>query len=174
MRLLLTIGVVGLAAYMIYPSYFFYSDFKPRMDAQTSAADVKDEDKLGFDDFCLELPVGVPCSKFNLGLDLQGGVHLVMGVEVQKAVEQRLDRVSESLREAMKEKGIPFTRIDRPKDEVFFTVDLAPEANTTDLEKLLQLDFNVLDVEERSTERYTLKLLSDEEQFQRNAAVDQA
>ncbi len=171
LRLLVTVGVVGLAAFMIYPSYYYYSDFAPRMEAQAGG---DPEDALDYDDFCGELPVGVPCSKFNLGLDLQGGVHLVMGVEVQKAVEQRLDRVAESLREAMKEKGIPFTRIDRPKDSTYFTVDLAPDASTTELEKLLQLDFSVLDVDERSTERYTLKLLSDEEQFQRNAAVDQA
>lgn len=171
MRLLLTVGVVGLAAFMIYPSYYYYTDFAPRMEAQASAAP---EDALDYDDFCGELPLGVPCSKFNLGLDLQGGVHLVMGVEVDKAVEQRLDRVAESLRESMKEKGIPFTRIDRPKDALYFTVDLAPDADTTALEKLLQLDFSVLDVEERTPERFTLELLAEEARFQRNAAVEQA
>ncbi|MEM6531449.1 MAG: protein translocase subunit SecD [Myxococcota bacterium] len=177
LRLLLTIGMVGLAAYLIYPSYHFYADFSPRQDAEEeqARAEGKELDRSKENEkFCGELPTGVPCSKFNLGLDLQGGVHLVMGVEVQKAVEQRLDRAMESLREAMKEKSIGFTRVDRPKDQVFFTVDLANGDQARDLDKLLQLDFGALEVEDRSGGRFTLKLLDQEATFQANMAVEQA
>ncbi len=160
-RLLITVGVVGLAGYMIYPSYFFYAEASP-------------EQRADYDAFCGALPVGVPCSKFNLGLDLQGGVHLVMGVEVQKAVEQRVDRASESLREAMKEKEIAVTRIDRPKDEVFFEVELAQGADSRAFEKLLQLDFGALEISERDGNRFSLQLLDQEAQFQANMAVEQA
>ena len=55
------------------------------------------------------------CNKFSLGLDLQGGIHLVMGVGVEKAVEQRLDRLADSLDEGMKSEGIPFKKVIRPR-----------------------------------------------------------
>jgi preprotein translocase subunit SecD len=49
---------------------------------------------------------GRPRQPINLGLDLQGGIHLVLGVELEKGVENVLDRVAGDLRTALQKKGI--------------------------------------------------------------------
>ena len=49
----------------------------------------------------------LPTEKIHLGLDLQGGVHLVLEVQTDKAVENRIERMTEDLRAAIKKaKGI--------------------------------------------------------------------
>jgi preprotein translocase subunit SecD len=54
-----------------------------------------------------------PGKSINLGLDLRGGVHLVLGVEVEKAIESQLDRAASDLRETLEQKGIATTRVAR-------------------------------------------------------------
>jgi len=41
----------------------------------------------------------------HLGLDLQGGMHLVLGVDVDKAVESRLDTIVDQSEDLLREKG---------------------------------------------------------------------
>ncbi|MBR9980537.1 MAG: hypothetical protein KFF50_05880, partial [Desulfatitalea sp.] len=45
-----------------------------------------------------EEPTIWPYKQINLGLDLQGGMHLVLQVETDKAVENMIDRTIEDLR----------------------------------------------------------------------------
>src|SRR5262245_55154475 len=47
-----------------------------------------------------------PGRTINLGLDLQGGIHLVLGVEVDKALENVVERAGADLRAALEKKGI--------------------------------------------------------------------
>lgn len=47
----------------------------------------------------------------NLGLDLQGGVHLILEVDADKYVEKELVRVKDLLPQDLKKKGMPFTSI---------------------------------------------------------------
>lgn len=46
----------------------------------------------------------VPVQKLRLGLDLKGGVHLVLGVQVDKAVENATERVANELRDTFRRK----------------------------------------------------------------------
>jgi preprotein translocase subunit SecD len=48
----------------------------------------------------------LPKDKIHLGLDLQGGMHLVLEVEAQKAVESYVERLRGDLREDLKDKKI--------------------------------------------------------------------
>ena len=54
-----------------------------------------------------------PRKTINLGLDLQGGIHLVLGVETDKALASQTDRVAEDLKGALEKKGIGVTRVAR-------------------------------------------------------------
>jgi preprotein translocase subunit SecD len=54
-----------------------------------------------------------PKKTINLGLDLQGGIHLVLGVETDKALASQTDRVAEDLKGALEKKGIGVTRAAR-------------------------------------------------------------
>lgn len=49
----------------------------------------------------------------QLGLDLQGGMHLVLGVDVDKAVESRVDTIIDQTESQLREKDIIFKRIER-------------------------------------------------------------
>ncbi len=54
-----------------------------------------------------------PKEKIHLGLDLQGGMHLVLEVEAQKAVESSVDRMLQELKRSLRKQGIHFRRVDR-------------------------------------------------------------
>ena len=54
-----------------------------------------------------------PAKTINLGLDLQGGIHLVLGVDVDKALESQVDRASDTIRADLEKKGIGVSRIER-------------------------------------------------------------
>ena len=49
----------------------------------------------------------------NLGLDLQGGIHLVLGVEADKAIANEVERTAEDFRQALERKGIGVRRVAR-------------------------------------------------------------
>jgi len=53
----------------------------------------------------------------HLGLDLQGGMHLVLGVDVDKAVEGRLDSIVDQTENLLREKDVIFKRVDRQAAE---------------------------------------------------------
>jgi preprotein translocase subunit SecD len=55
----------------------------------------------------------LPQRKIHLGLDLQGGMHLVLEVEAQKAVESYVERMRGDLKEDLKRKRIYAPRIER-------------------------------------------------------------
>lgn len=54
----------------------------------------------------------LPDDGIRLGLDLQGGTHLVLEVEVEKAVENRLRRIRTELRDLLRERRIAFTSLE--------------------------------------------------------------
>ena len=47
-----------------------------------------------------------PAKAINLGLDLQGGIHLVLRVDVDKALENVVERAASDVRSALEKKGI--------------------------------------------------------------------
>ena len=51
--------------------------------------------------------------KVNLGLDLQGGCHLVLGVEVDKALMDKSDQYVRDFKAAMKERRIGYNKLSR-------------------------------------------------------------
>ncbi len=65
-----------------------------------------------------------PKKTINLGLDLQGGIHLVLGVETHKHVQSQTDRAAEDLKSSLERKGIALKRIAR-EGEAVIAVELA-------------------------------------------------
>jgi len=54
-----------------------------------------------------------PHKQINLGLDLQGGMHLVLEVDTKKALESTVERISHEIREQLKKEHIRDVTIDR-------------------------------------------------------------
>ncbi|MEW6374479.1 MAG: protein translocase subunit SecD [Thermodesulfobacteriota bacterium] len=59
----------------------------------------------------------IPSEKIRLGLDLQGGMHLVLEVEAEKAVESYVERIKNNLKEDLKDKGVPVGKLEREKTD---------------------------------------------------------
>ena len=56
-----------------------------------------------------------PKKKINLGLDLQGGMHLVLEVDTEKAVESTIERIVHELRNLLRKKRIKHMGMTIPK-----------------------------------------------------------
>ena len=68
-----------------------------------------------------------PSQKVKLGLDLKGGVHLVLKVKTDDALKVETETAAEQLREALKTAKVATRRPGRP--DVVFTVEGVPPAN---------------------------------------------
>ena len=80
----------------------------------------------------------------QLGLDLQGGIHLVLGVEVEKAVEARLDSITDQSETLLREKDIIFKRVERlPGESLAITV--YDQAAGDQVDALMQENFPTLE-----------------------------
>jgi preprotein translocase subunit SecD len=92
-RLGLILVVSAIAAYQLVPSWFY---FKLPPDQRNTKA---------YED---AVPGWAPDHKkhLNLGLDLQGGIHLVMGVDVDRAVKAKVARRADEIADYLKEKGV--------------------------------------------------------------------
>ena len=79
----------------------------------------------------------IPLEKtINLGLDLQGGMHLVLEVEADKAVEGSLERNSGDIRARLNRRGVKYANLSREGDVL--KVSLPEEADRTKVEDILQ------------------------------------
>jgi preprotein translocase subunit SecD len=72
-----------------------------------------------------------PRKTVNLGLDLQGGIHLVLGVEIDKALVAQTDRAAEDYKQALERKGIAVRRVQRDGTTAF-AVELASPQSWND------------------------------------------
>ena len=87
-------------------------------------------------------PTFLPQEPIRLGLDLQGGIHLVMEVEVDKAVETALNGVMEDVRRELSAAQIGTSRLERKGDRVY--LQLRDPAKGSALSELLKEKFPVL------------------------------
>lgn len=58
----------------------------------------------------------IGATPMKLGLDLRGGVHFLMQVDMQKALAQRLDTAAFDVRRALRENNLPFTQVQQVAD----------------------------------------------------------
>ena len=72
-----------------------------------------------------------PKQRINLGLDLQGGIHLILGVDTTKAIANQTERAAEDFKAALERKGIAAKRIAREGDRAF-AVELGNPASWND------------------------------------------
>lgn len=113
----------------------------------------------------------------RLGLDLQGGMHLVLKVNLQKAEENSLELAADDLKDTLADESISAVRSPSPSpDSIIFTL---PNTNAVDTVKnLISEDFPDIDArieaKEGSFPRIFLTLKDEKKQFIQNNAVDQS
>ncbi|MDP2643463.1 MAG: protein translocase subunit SecD [Desulfobacterales bacterium] len=101
-----------------------------------------------------------PHKKINLGLDLQGGMHLVLEVDTEKAVESMVDRIEQDLRTNLKKELIRQVRVDR-MDKTKISVLLQDAGKIEKFDEMLDKEFKELRLLSRSTDDNGLKVVLD-------------
>jgi preprotein translocase subunit SecD len=76
--------------------------------------------------------------KINLGLDLQGGMHLVLEVEVEKAVEFSMEQRTEDIKHALEDEDIEVDRVILNKDTNVIRIILVDAIDTAGTETVLK------------------------------------
>ncbi len=84
-----------------------------------------------------------PHKKINLGLDLQGGMHLLLEVQNIKAVEAEVERTIQEIKKELRKQGIKHLGISRLKDNSIL-VKLQNGENKSKFETVLSKDFENL------------------------------
>jgi len=96
-----------------------------------------------------------PKKRINLGLDLQGGIHLVLEVQTEKAVETRLASVARDLKDTLRKERVRHVTIEPKGMQIYATV--TGMENIDRFSKILDKEFRNLTIISSSTESGTLK-----------------
>src|SRR3972149_4110332 len=114
---------------------------------------------------------GIP--KINLGLDLQGGMHLVLSVDQDKAVESHTQRLAGSMEDTLKRKGIPFYNVSRQGIDSI-AVSYPDEKSRGEIEKTVSDDLGVFGSPTAGNGALVFKLDAEESKRIRDWAISQA
>ena len=102
-KLLLILAFIAAAVYYLYPSIRFYG--------------LSDEEKVAMEQSEPALLADIHKNSFNLGLDLQGGIHLVMEVDIEgrtpEDAQWAVDQAQEVIRNRVDQFGVAEPTIQR-------------------------------------------------------------
>ena len=124
---------------------------------------------------CIYGIIGFPTSKaaltqnfqnnIHLGLDLKGGSHLVLEVQVQDAAKADADQTMERMKEDMKKQNISFASMDRNEpqtvaeaDSVIVTVKGVPVAESSAFRNIVTDRYSTYALSAVNSTDYTLRL----------------
>ena len=115
----------------------------------------------------------LPNKGIILGLDLQGGIHLVLEVEAERAVEIAVDRLLTNLTDLLAEKKIQTESVKRT-GPMEITITLPTLDTKNEVLKLIDDQFPTLTSQAPSERVLVLSLRGDEAERVKKAAVGQA
>src|SRR6266704_3252940 len=119
----------------------------------------------------------LPKDKIHLGLDLQGGTHLVMEVETQKAVEGSLDLIATDLEDSLNAQNTRFKRISRVGVDRVQLV-MYDKASAETLQKLVKKKYPELEMlpqfDEGGFINLQIRMTEKDAQDRKDKAVQQA
>ena len=166
LRLSFSMLLLAFAGYLLIPTAIYFSL------SENQLREVR-RDKNAFQKY---LPSWAPHSHIVPGLDLQGGIHMVLGVDVDKALSDRTSRTADRIKDFAKEKNVAFTSIEQITDSDDKTRIQATFANAADLAKFNQdilSQFRELQTLSERDNRIVLTLDPNLVQSTRRDAVDQ-
>ena len=122
------------------------------------------------------LPSWLPQKSMNLGLDLQGGAHLLLQVGVDEVITERLESVRDSVRQALRgsDVKIGYTNLVRGKDDV--SLMLTDAGRLDEARRLIAelSDFSELSFESDSSGRIRLSFTPIAKRDLVRATIDQS
>ncbi|MDQ7031516.1 MAG: protein translocase subunit SecD [Desulfonauticus sp.] len=118
----------------------------------------------------------LPDDKINLGLDLKGGMHLTLGVDIKTALKNSLAQIGEDIRDTAREKNIFILKPHINNDTLTFT--LLKSSQVQELDKLLKKYFPMLEILQKEPVgdqvKYVLAFKKDYKEKQIKLIIDQA
>ena len=123
-----------------------------------------------------QMPSWLPNQQINLGLDLQGGSHLLLDVGVDVVVAERMDAVADDIRRLLRPEGIKYRGVGARGNTTSFTLVEPAQAGQA-LDILSQLNANVVTPDFEISEnggRVEITLTDTAEVQLRNSAVQQS
>lgn len=88
----------------------------------------------------------LPKTRFNLGLDLQGGTHLLLGIDLRRAILGEADNYTREIEELADREGLDVASVERDFDSTKIKISLSDKSEMEALEKLVQERFQVLSI----------------------------
>jgi preprotein translocase subunit SecD len=116
-------------------------------------------------------PKWAPARHLNLGLDLQGGIHLVMGVEVDRAVREKAVRRAEEIQSELERKSLKGIDVKGDPDTGIVTVSGPDIGKAKDL---ISEEYTDMYVRKASGDSFELAMKDDAVKQLKESAVDQA
>jgi protein-export membrane protein SecD len=113
-RWAIVLGSVAAAALLVAPTAIYFGLDKAQMGEVRKRAEA-------FNQF---VPDYLPKKHVNLGLDLAGGIHLVLAVDLDKALENKVDRLALSIGDYLEREkldGVDVVVTDRPGGRIEMT-----------------------------------------------------
>src|SRR5437660_3976263 len=115
--------------------------------------------------------------RINLGLDLKGGTHLILQVQVNDAVNADTDRAIERLKDSMSRRKINYADLSKPDpvnhpEQV--TIKGVPPANSSDLRTIVQDRLPEYDLSSGAGDIFTVSMKPSVLSDLKNRAVQQA
>jgi len=119
----------------------------------------------------------LPKDKIHLGLDLQGGMHLVLEVDADKAIEATMERTAVDLKETLMDKRIRFKRLERINSQTI-ALELPDSASRSAFDKSLNDSYPDMEVVSSETvdgmERISLGIKEKRKEEIRKLAIEQS
>lgn len=115
----------------------------------------------------------IPPRGVSLGLDLQGGIHLVLEVEEDRAVEIAVDRAAKAMQDLLTDKEIAFDIVERV-GALQVQLDLSKEETVEETAELIREEFPSYFQVSLESGTLVVELLDSEVDRIKNAAINQA
>ena len=109
----------------------------------------------------------------NLGLDLRGGVHFLLEVDMKAAVSQRLERYETDLRRALRESNVRYNGIERRGDSLSIVLRDAADRTTARETVLKSYPEILVDTPANRPDALVLRLSDAEQEHLRSFALQQ-
>ncbi len=118
----------------------------------------------------------LPDSQVKLGLDLQGGIHMVLGIDLRRALMNEADRYIRDLKDFLPDQKIDFVSIQREFDSTEIQLLLKDKKNSSDFRTYVQNKFNVLSIvdEDPGEGTFTLDIQEERKNIVERDTIQQA
>lgn len=162
-RLAMVIGVALISIWFLVPTYYSFVVL-PKADRNNVELLAK------------KLPRWAPPAKYrlNLGLDLQGGIHMVMRVDTKTALQKRVERRGDSIVGYLREKGFGEVTSVADPERLQLTLTAKDAAAMDKIQPEVVKDYQDFNVVSRDGPKLVLGLQDSQVSRFQEDAVDQA